>query len=206
MSSLEGTSDNPFSVGKAAIETPPPALEDGSMDIAGGRLPPGSLPRAPSQDPPASKQAGASGQNSVASAARQPAMQAQHGLASAASSLSNAASSLGQQANSPGAQQHQQINQQMLEAAQQAAQLAIEQNPEVAAKIAQSIARKLTQPRPQQPVPTPSVKDWQSLRGKVKSGLAATAKSTTPDEYRELVKSYFKEIARRSNEPPITTP
>ena len=126
-------------------------------------------------------------------------MQAQHGLSGAASALSNAASSLGQQAKSPSAQQQPQINQQMLEAAQQAAQVAMEENPEVAAKIAETIAQNLTR-APDEPIERPNVKDWQSIRGKVKSGLASSAKSSTPDEYRDLVKNYFKEIARRSNE------
>ena len=200
MSSIEGTRDNPFSVGEVSIDTLPPALADGSMNITGGRLPPGTLPQTPTQPPPSTGgESSATGQNSIASAAQQPAMQAQHGLSGAAGSLANAASSLGQQANSPSAQQQPQINQQMLEAAQQAAQVIAEKDPEVAAKLAEQVAQKLTQD-PVAPIARPAVKDWQRIRGKVKSGIASQAKSTTPDEYRDLVKSYFKEIARRSNE------
>ena len=199
MSAIEGTKESPFSVGEVSIDTLPPALEDGSMAMAGGRLPPGGI--APDAPPPSpmSKQASASGQESIASAAQQPALQAQHGLSEAASSLSNAAGSLGQQANSPTAQNAPQISQQMLEAAQKAAELAMETNPNLAAKIAQSIADNLAPP-PVSEIPEPSVKDWQNIRGKVKSGLASTSKSSTPDEYRELVKNYFKEIARRSDD------
>ena len=198
MSAIEGSRENPFSVGQVAIDTLPPALEDGSMNISGGRLPPGGTPPATIAATPNAAPGSASGQKSIASAAQQPAMQAQHGLSGAASALSNAAGSLGQQANSPSAQAQPQISQQMLEAARQAAEVAMEEDPELAAQIAQKIAENLTQPTPE--IERPAVKDWQNIRGKVRSGLASTAKNRTPEEYRDLVKNYFREIARRSNE------
>ncbi len=49
-------------------------------------------------------------------------------------------------------------------------------------------------------VPTPAVRDWQSIRGSVKSGVTSARKGAAPDGYRELINRYFKEIARLSNE------
>jgi hypothetical protein len=48
-------------------------------------------------------------------------------------------------------------------------------------------------------LPDPKLDDWQRVRGNVRSGLATSSKNSTPEEYRELVKNYFKEIARRSS-------
>ncbi|MFT5855597.1 MAG: hypothetical protein ACI8XO_002849, partial [Verrucomicrobiales bacterium] len=199
MAAIEGVRENPFSLGEVTMEAPPPVLEgDRTMSVSGGRTAPGENQSDPA--PPAVELASiTSGQESIASAAQQPALQAQRNLADVSSSLSNAAGNFAQQANSPGAQSQPQISQVMLEAARKAAQVAAEKNPELAAKIAKTIAESLA-PAPAQPLPPPDVKNWQNLRGKVRSGLASKRKSNTPQEYRNLVKNYFKEIARRSNQ------
>ncbi|MGI9239254.1 MAG: hypothetical protein ACR2RV_00545, partial [Verrucomicrobiales bacterium] len=193
--------ENPFSVGSTSMDEPPPAV-----DVVGE--PGGGVGRPPSHGDVANPGSGligsgssATGQTSVASAAQQPAMQAQRDLADANSALSNAAGSFAQQANGLSEQGATQIDQQMIEVARQAAQLALEQNPEAIAKLAADLAASIApQEIAESPIAHPD--DWQKIRGTVRSGVASANRGTAPDAYRELVKNYFKEIARRSNDSP----
>lgn len=42
--------------------------------------------------------------------------------------------------------------------------------------------------------------DWMRIKGTARSGVAGAATGTAPEEYRELVRSYFEELARQASE------
>ena len=93
----------------------------------------------------------------------------------------------------------------LLEAVREAAELALDNNPESLVKLANSLAGKFAL-ESAQPIQVPELAGWQTLRGSVRSGVTSFREGEAPEEYRELVRSYFKEIARRANESPAAQP
>ncbi len=186
VSNLDGTAGTPFEIGEVALDHVPPALRNTERP-QGGDLPPGYLP--PIADTGSGGGGGqTSGRSSGAGGASGSGAAAGAGLGSAAGSLAGASDSLSSQANTPMAQhQPEPITP---ETAQQRME-------ELAAQIAEQETPRAD---------APSDPAWARVGGQVKSGVATGSRGQPPAEYRDLVKEYFEEIARRSNAPAAEQP
>lgn len=173
---LDGTAGTPFEIGEVALDQIPPAIPDDERP-QGGDLPPGFKPTGQVASGGGGQTAGRS---SGAGGASGSGSSAGSGLGSAAGSLAGAASSLSSQASTPMAQQ--QPEPITPETAQQRME-------ELAAQIAVQQARPEGQ----------SEQAWARVGGQVKSGVATGSRGKPPAEYKDMVKLYFEEIARRSS-------
>ena len=76
--------------------------------------------------------------------------------------------------------------------------------PETAQERMEELAAEIA--RREAPRPEDSSQGWARVGGQVKSGIATGSRGQPPAEYRDLVKRYFEEIARRSSTPTESTP
>ena len=75
--------------------------------------------------------------------------------------------------------------------------------PETAQQRMEELAAEIA--KREAPQPETSTQSWARVGGQVKSGIAAGTRGQPPAEYRDLVKRYFEEIARRSSTAPEET-
>lgn len=193
---LEGSRENPFSIGESFLDTFPPALKDEEMSITGGENPPDFAP--PGANVPGNgggvNVAEGTGQGSSLGAAMGSAQGAAAGLASAANSLASAAESLNSETmQAPDTQPMEmpEIAEAMEKAMEADSPIEAAEAAKEAALAMQSMMTQMSAER------ADAMKNWQRVRGQVQSGVATEAQGATPDEYRDLVKKYFQEIARR---------
>jgi hypothetical protein len=189
---LDGTAENPFSIGESFLDTFPPAVKDEAFTIQGGNHPPDYIP--PGEQIPPTQGGGvsiaaATGMGSALGSAIGAAQGAASGLSGAANALATAAQNL--QAPQAPDMDTPDITAAMektmeAETPREAAEAAKE-----AAVAMQSMMTQMSAERAE------AMKNWQRVRGQVKSGVATESKGATPDEYKDLVKRYFEEIAKR---------